>query len=307
MLTTCVCGGMTGRAARRARSGFTLAEVILVMVVGGAVLALVFSIGTLLTRQLAAASSRVGAIQQLNDAAAILPLDLRMLSPSIGDIRAGEARDTSLEFRSTVMSAVTCAAERWAIVLAPFWSGHRRPQQATPQVDDSLWFLADDETAEHWEVARIRSVQLSTGSCTTLRAGGGNDELYDRSRLITIGVDSKTNGVAGAPARITRPARYSLYKAGDGLWYLGLRSWNGAARRFNTVQPVSGPYRRPVGGRFGLDFRYYDSLDNRLSVATLETNRIARIEVRLIADAGDSTRAARSDSLLLAVALRNRR
>ena len=61
----------------------------------------------------------------------------------------------------------------------------------------------------------------------------------------------------GIPVRITRPRRYSLYRASDGLSYLGERDWNPGALRFNTIQPVSGPFA--PAAEHGLVFRYLDS------------------------------------------------
>ncbi len=48
--------------------------------------------------------------------------------------------------------------------------------------------------------------------------------------------------------RVTRPIRYSLYHASDGSWYLGARDWNDASARFNTIQPLAGPFRSPGAG-----------------------------------------------------------
>jgi hypothetical protein len=112
------------------------------------------------------------------------------------------------------------------------------------------------------------------------------------------------NVVAGGFVRITRPTRSSLYLAGDGRWYLGLRSWNSAALAFNAIQPVSGPYAAATGGR-GSRFQYYDSVGNRVPSGAADTRSIARVEAVLISEqsARDSTR----DSLVVVVTLRNRR
>ena len=43
----------------------------------------------------------------------------------------------------------------------------------------------------------------------------------------------------GTPIRVTRRTRYSLYRAGDGDWYLGRRTMGPAG--WDVAQPVAGP------------------------------------------------------------------
>ena len=95
----------------------------------------------------------------------------------------------------------------------------------------------------------------------------------------------------GTPLRFLRPLRFSLYRASDGLWYLGARDWNAATQRFNTVQPVAGPLRPysadPAAS--GLSFAYVDGTGSPLS-GSAESHRIAG--VRIVAR-GDSRRVIR--------------
>src|SRR5689334_4137565 len=93
-------------SAPRTRPGFTLAETMLVLALGAIVLGLVSTIGNNLRRQLAMQATRLSVAEQLGAGAQLLPLDLRAVSPAAGDIV--EARDTALQVRATIGSAIVC-------------------------------------------------------------------------------------------------------------------------------------------------------------------------------------------------------
>jgi hypothetical protein len=93
---------------------------------------------------------------------------------------------------------------------------------------------------------------------------------------------------AGTALRFLRPLRLSLYRASDNRWYLGAKDWNGAAQRFNAIQPLAGPLQ-PYSAdptKTGLHFGYRDSQDAELP-EPVETNRIASVT---IVARGESTR-----------------
>lgn len=287
------------------RPGFTLAELIVAMLVGAIVLALATSVGTRLQRDLTALRSRVAGIDQVRDGEAILAADLRGLSPTSNDIRAGAATDTSLEIRATIASAVVCAASGGDATLAMARGAHGAPGER-PQPGDTLWYLDDADTVESWHSARIADVRASQG-CPLLASDSASGALFDRGRTIVVSLSNSDASAlrAGAPVRVLRPERYSLYRAGDGRWYLGLRDWNVASSQFNQIQPVSGPYRRS-SATSGTRLRYFDSLGAMLPPASADTRGIARIEVVLYPDSTASDPRPSRDSLVLVVALRNR-
>jgi hypothetical protein len=117
----------------------------------------------------------------------------------------------------------------------------------------------------------------------------------------------------GAPLRVTRPLRYSLYRGTDGHWYLGQRDWNSATATFNSIQPVSGPFLSPALG--GLSLRYLDSAGATLSTPVTNTRGIAAVQVSLRSETKSAMRAlasaaqrgTRVDSAALWILLRNRR
>ena len=105
----------------RARRGVTLIELLVVMVVGSIALGLVASISVRQQRAYADLADASALSGQLRDAAAILPIDLRGAASGAGDIR--EARDTSIELRGTIASAVVCDTTAGSLVLAPSVAG----------------------------------------------------------------------------------------------------------------------------------------------------------------------------------------
>ena len=284
-------------------AGFTLIEMVVVMTLGALVLALVGSVGLRLQRELGASSARIAGDEPLRDAAVILPLDLRAVSSSAGDIPSREARDTSLEIRATVASAIVCGAAGAELLLAPLLGARTLPTAGAINVGDTLWLLVDGDSTERWRPVEARSVRRDAGNCPPLSAGPANAPLFDVAHLVAVGVgDGDTSGVSRAFARVTRRLRYSFYRAGDGKWYMGLRTWNPVASRFNQIQPVSGPYASLSSGRLGL--RYFDRAGDPVVSGAPETGRIARVEVILASDES-AARRSHADSLHLVVALRN--
>ena len=289
------------------RAGFTLAELLLVIVLGALVLGLVASMGNGLRRQLAAWSSRVASAEQLRGAAAILPLDLRALSVSAGDIRAGEARDSSLEIRATVASAIVCAAGAGEVQLAPY-AGPAGQSSALVQAGDTMWVLTDTDSTESWRAIPATSVREAPAGCAVLDAtAAGATRVFETSRIVSAGIAAEHLPYVrpGAAVRVTRPIRYSVYRASDSRWYFGIRTWSSAAAQFATVQPVSGPYHRSA--RSGTAFHYFDSTGVEVPSGAADTWRITRVEAALVADVPAGQASHVDDSLTLVVSPRNRR
>ena len=290
---------ITHHAPRATHFGFTLAEMMLVLVLSAIVLALVSSIGTHLQRQLSDQATRVAVGEQLATGAELLPLDLRGVSPSAGDIV--EARDSVLQIRATVASAVVCSASAGSVALATFFGAYRQSIALPLQAGDTLWVLADEDSVETWRPVRIAGWRRAAGVCSALDVSGS--ELVDLSHLWTADVPDTSAFTPGAVVRATRPQRFSFYRAGDGQWYLGLRTWNTASVQFNVVQPLSGPYAPP--GSAATHFEYFDSSGMPWPLGDSSYSTIARVEALLLAAASSSGVTA-TDSQRVVVALRNR-
>ncbi len=295
----------------KARAALTLMELTVVLSLSGLALGIVVALGLRQGRLYADLGRRLSAQEQLRHAVSMLPVDLRSASPAAGDFIAGEARDTSLELRATLGSAVVCRAEGAILALAPadIDSGLTSYVSA-PQAGDSIWLLGDSASAE-WEALAIRGVSTSRDACP---AGFVPRPAELGANHSSIMIDTGDSAVGryppGTPLRITRRVRYSIYRSSDGLWYLGYRDWNAVAGRFNGIQPVSGPFERPatLGGKA---FRYFDSAGGELPAGTSNTRAIAlvRITMRTTGTAlfGSAALLSVSESSAVAVAPRNRR
>jgi len=302
-------------AAQAPRAGVTLAELLVAISLTGIVLALVSALAFRQQRFYAGAFARLALAGELRETAALLPVELRGIATSAGDIRGGEARDTSLEFRATIASAIVCDVIGGRVVLPPPAPAGTTfaALLATPQANDTAWVLMTVDTTEVWQPRRITAVtSMSGGSCT-----GGAPPVSGGSLTsprVALGLDTLDPTIrAGVPLRITRPERYSVYRASDGAWYLGQRDWNPTTMRFNTIQPVTGAFLAPASG--GLRFRYADSSGADLPSGTMNTRSIALITIALRAETRRAVEALngggglrpRADSLVIAVRPRNRR
>jgi prepilin-type N-terminal cleavage/methylation domain-containing protein len=300
--------------ARESRRGVTLVELLVVMTIGAVALGLVASISVREQRIVADLADGAALSGQLRDAAAVLPVDLRAVSAAAGDIR--EARDTSIELRATIANAVVCDTAAHTLVLAPPAPTAESFAGSSLPIDngDSAWVLAVTDSTESWLPTRITSTKTQpAGQCA---AAGPWLSLSTRAApRIGIVVDASLPLAAmiGMPVRITRPLRLSLYRASDNAWYLGERDWSTSSQKFNTIQPVSGPFLSAAA--HGLFLRYQDSAGTPLATPVSNTAAIALIAVELRGQTrsavrilgGARTSGKRADSAMLSIAVRNRR
>jgi hypothetical protein len=286
------------------RRGTTLVELIISLAMTGVVLALASAVLLRQHRVVSDLAGRADLAARLRDGAGPLLAQLRTLSPA--DLR--DTRDTALEVRATIASAVVCDTIATALVLAPAEQEQRFAAVAAPIVaGDSVWAL--DAGTGDWRPLRILSVGTRIpGTCAALGPRLAGAALS--SPRITISVMPPLGPLIGVPVRVTRPVRYSVYRAGDGAWYLGEKDWNNQAGRFDGVQPIAGPYLAPADG--GVAFRYRDSLDRPLT-DPVDRNAVRLLRVELRGRTRDVARALTTgpdarprDSVLFAIALRNR-
>lgn len=291
----------------RRRPGHVLVELLLALVVGAIVVAAAVRLHVAQERAWRVLVARLGADGRARDAAAILPVTLRALAPREGDVIPTAASDTALEFRETVASAVVCAVGA-ADVTLPDDAGEAASLAGyldRPQSGDTAWFLVPasgaGDDAGRWLGLGIVGVggALCRSPGAAAPSGALRVDLEGAPIAAAIGV--------GVPVRVTRRARYSLYRAGDGAWYLGYRSWSMALGRLATVQPVSGPYESPARG--GAPFHYFAAGGSELTTPVAAPASIARIEVRLRparAPADPPAGSGRTVPLSVSIALRNR-
>jgi hypothetical protein len=254
------------------RAGSSLVELLVALTLASVVLAA--ATGSLLRQQRAARWVGVlgAAESQTAHAVRLVPEELALLDAAAGDIVAGQASDSTLELRAVVASAVTCDSATNTVTLAP------DPATAPPlggvaraiAAGDSLWFL----DSLGWRARTIVTASRATSACLRPPAPGGATTRLTLDGPMDLG--------GGTPLRVTRHERWLFYRAGDGRWYLGFRDWNVAGARFNTTQPVAGPFVRALRPGVRTGFRYFDSLGNALVPDGTNEGTVARVRVTVL-------------------------
>jgi type II secretory pathway component PulJ len=303
---------MLTRRIAGTRAGLTLVELMAAVAVSGVVLAVIAMVALRQQRVFLALSADAALSGQLRDAASVLPSDLRGAAVGSGDLR--EATDTSIELRETLASAVVCDTTGQFVVLAPFAAGSATFAAAISAIEagDAAWVFSPDDSVPAWRQYRVLGVASThAGQCI---AGGPQltgAALAAPRTALTLDSVSQPSTLVGRPIRVTRPIRFSLYRATDGSWYLGARDWNNAASRFNTIQPLAGPFQSPTAGPV---FRWFDTNTATMATPVVKRDQIAlaRIDLRGRTRLPDRALGAawnngpRADSASISVAVRNR-
>ena len=251
-------------ALTQSRTGFTMAETLVVLVllaiVGG-------SLMSVLTKQQQFYNGTGDLIQlrtQLRQAEAILGGDLRGISSVGGDITA--MTDSSIDFNYTIGTSVACKAPNSGntIVIPPtgaLTNGNTLTSWiAQPALGDTAYVFDDStntnqSTDDVWQAYTVASLSIGSGSCD----GGFNAATANTLLLVTTVSPTILDGAA---IRFIRRAHYSLYKSpNDTLWYLGYCS--PACSVSNPINPIAGPFQpyvaSTVNDASGIRMTYYDS------------------------------------------------
>lgn len=296
---------------RSRRGGFTLIELVMVAVLAVLVLGGMMNVLVRQQRFYRGTADLLEARSQTRQAAGILPSELRSISPVGGDIVA--MTDSSLEFRATVGSSVLCTISGGEVVVPPTNPARGNIAStwgAEPAVGDTVLIFNDGPTTsvsdDQWVPYEIGpSITTVTGACP---ASTGLTQAADASKtslkFAVVGGLGPTI-VAGSPMRFIRRARYSLYAASNGQWYLGYCS---PSCGVDGPSPIAGPFVPHSDAAPGLSFTYLD--DN--GVVTATPSDVAQVSILVRAQAkngvslaGFATKVAR-DSLRFTVGLRNR-
>ncbi len=306
---------MPGLKARR--RGLTLPELLVAML-------LLTIVGGGLTRVLLKqqqfykdASKTAGAKRELRLGASVLPAEFRSISSSGGDILTMSESEVLL--RAYIGSAVICARTIDDIWVPPTnLARHTLTTYVTrPLVGDTVFlfdeYLERGSQDDRWVQRVITGIDANASDCAGLPY---MDPVLDppstkkrtRYHLDAPIPDSVTTG---AVVRFTRPVRYSIYQVPSGAWYLGIQEF--ASGVWKEPSPLAGPYRPFATGdnsASGLQFRYYDSLGVRIMDMVNKKKDVARIDVFLRTNAGQSAITERNgsalqDSVLMRVAIRN--
>lgn len=275
----------------RARAGGTIVELLVAVVMLGIIAAATASTLVQQGRVRTRVAWRLAAEVQMQEAATPLVGDAGAVSPTAADLDPTQATDTSVVMRITAAEGFVCALDAAdsmtarVTLLSPV-----RGRSIAP--GDSAWFYQSGR----WTAAALEQV----GADATTPCAPPDPSVGAPLRITLAG---EAPPVPGAPVKFTRRVRYSLYRAGDGETYLGLREWSAALGAFAGQQPVAGPLSRAGSG-----FRYADSLGNRVIPSPSVIGQLAQVGVDLQAPAfpwgftaGPAPRLSRS------AALRNRR
>lgn len=324
------------RFARRVRAGFTLTELMIVVVLLGI-------IGTALTLLLMrqqrfhrAVVSITDARARMRDIATILPTDLRSVSTAGNDILAFD--ETSLQFRAFIGTSILC---RFApntvlpagqvIELPPrqLASGNVLTAWINPPAPGDIAYIYDDgvlagnvdDTWQRFTIDDTASAIDPTWCASTLSPAytTAADDGARRYRLRLSAAPVQAQVRRGATIRITREVRYSAYQGTDNQWYVGYQTCVPAGGNVpgacGTAELLAGPIRPASTDTTtsGLFFVFYNQTGGRVTSAAL-ANTIARVSVG-VRTASTSLRQASSttvtsftggDSLRFVVGIRNR-
>lgn len=241
--------------------GFTLAEVLVAMVLTGMVVAGVLRALSAQKKFYARQARILDARHALRASTTILGSELRDLSAKDGDVYV--IASDSVAFRSTVAFGVVCGVDAASGRLALNRISGQFLMSGVGGVDSLLAFgeatERDDDDA--WIPLSVSGIATSGLIC----ASGAAPE-----RVVTVG-GSVANVWVGSPARLFRPYVYGLTDGGDGRWWLSRR-----LRSSPDNVPVAGPLAPP--GDQGLVLTYFKSDGTGTTIPT-EVTRV-QISVR---------------------------
>lgn len=250
---------MTGRAPlhRRIPRGYLLAEALCALALAGVLAAAAATTLGAARRAMRSASERAAAERSSREAVSVIASVLR---ESFSVTVEG---DTAVAFAQVIALGVICERSGAAIVLPPLEVSVATPLVARGQPvepGDMVSVLVVDSLAigATWVNAIVDTVSERSvaGSCGA--ADGWTQPSDDgamRWRLMLRSPLPPSLQV-GAPVRVLRRGRLSLYASGSGAWMLG---WRRCAFLLpdavgcGGIQPVAGPLRTPAGGGLRLE------------------------------------------------------
>ena len=326
----------------RVRRGLSLVEIMVALVLTGIVAGVIMRVIQRQQRFYQGVNQIVVQRSQLRQATSVLPIDLRAMSSVGNDIAL--ATDSSIWFNVTVGTGAVCEISGNAAVAMPpeilfsgqsitSWYGYGRPDPKNKPKSAYTVYIYNDSSSlgnqdDVWSPFVLADVTVDKTKCvgppTRIEDVGKDRPVLTLKNLSGIPNDPVTGGPlsqyigVGAPVRIVKQARYKLFQASDGKWYLGYSDYNATTSDFDPLSPVSGPYDAySSGAGTGVGFRYYDVDGNEIASGADAANRakIARVDLIARARTSSNVKAAGfqnganqqyKDSLAVSVMLRNR-
>ena len=275
----------------RVRRGFTLIElmvaIVLLAIVAGGMMGII-------VRQQQFYSGSSGILEtrgSVRDGMAMLTSDLRSLSPSNNDIYA--MGRTFIDFRLNAGAGTVCtiSVDRKTVTVPPLVLTNKNGLTSwisAPQSGDSV-FVYDADTStnafdDKWDGAQLSASATSAASCPTTTGFTTTASEASSGWQVPLSQALPATVQVGAALRFFRRARYQLFQASDGLWYLGFYDCLPTrSPACTSLEPVSGPYLPAANsGPSGLELTYYDangavttdsSLVRRIGIVTRAESR----------------------------------
>jgi Tfp pilus assembly protein PilW len=250
--------------------GFTLAETLVVVLVGALVMGSIYQMVIMQDRTTRDQYARIETSQNGRISLAVITNDLKEISAVDGDIVA--ASPTDISFRALRKAAIACSKlndsnfDVWELG-APFQSG------------DSILIFAEgnvNTTADDvWVPATVTAVATTTcpGSADPYGVGAS------RIKRLTLSANS-VNSFTGALVRSFIHTRYRITDSGE---------W-GQLMRTDTTPEAAIIDRLALTADQGLQFRYFNAAGAQIASGSLATNlnNIMRIQVKVRGKAASS-------------------
>ena len=305
---------MRSHLTAAARRGFSLTEIMVSLVLLGIVATGIMTVVMRQQQFYRSATEVIDTRQQIRQAAAVVPVDIRGVSSIGGDILG--MSDSSLDVRGNIGSSIVCSHTANSITVPPLDLAKGRyftTFLTRPKVNDVM-IIFDDLTPgnqdDDWIPYTISAIDSTTAGCGSFTDATADAGKYRYVYTFTANLSSTI--IDGAPLRMARGVKYSIYKStSDGLWWMGYRECRGNGAGCGVVQPVSGPYMPYVPNdtvRSGVSFVFRDSTGaitaNRAAVARVEL--FIRGQTQGSVALGGGKMAPYSDYMKVTIALRNR-
>lgn len=278
-------------ASRSTRGGFTLVELMISLVLLGIVGAVMASMLVNMQRGSRAQSQRVTLQGNLRAGMALLPAELRELSPA--DLVTTLA--DQVVYRAMRSTGVACAVTANTVTLRDRLTFGYRPIEAGGR--DRLYLFVDGDQITGTDDTWLELLITGTAAGTCANGDAATILTVTRTDNSAIPVATLDGIFADAPARSFETMEMRLYES-DGRWWLGAASLSGG----NNIEPVLGPLTAD-----GLVFTYLDRNGNQ--TATIANMRMLDIALKGQTDGAIATgQAALSigeDSLTTRIRLRN--
>jgi prepilin-type N-terminal cleavage/methylation domain-containing protein len=298
------------------RAGFTLVELMLVIVLLGIVAGGMLAVIARQQRFYGGSSGIIDTRTAVREGIGVLQADLRVLAPDSGDIYAMSA--TSIDFRSAIGSSVVCSIDgtRTLVVVPPKVLASKVTLTSwvtDPQWGDTVLFFDPGSQAgtqdNQWVVRELRAAPTPSATCPT--SSGLTTTAAEAATGYTLKLDQALPATitTGSAIRVFRKAHYGLYQEGDGNWYLGFYDClDTRSPECSAPSPVAGPFLAPTETPPGLSFAYYASS----GAVTANPTAVRRIDIVMRAQSADRVSTDGSarrrffrDSLSTSVAVRN--